>query len=410
MRQRNAPAAARPRAPANNARGARQPAPKPGSARRVRGHGEAAYQELRDEELGEQIRRFPSTSSLEQDKLCIICLNERRAVRFVPCGHANACEACVLQLVAIAEPRHVLCPQCKAVITHVEISVGSQPIARQKTFKSPEDLFPEHTIDEYIKAQASSTDAERAALARRAMEARAARGHPAGSRQQQPDNRYANPFLVHSTPSNRTEQTVSTGRSCHCSCASVGFGGFCACLTLASLYAVRFSSCSKGWSFPLSLRSCSSTASVTLVWIISDLLIISYVACHYILFGYFGLLEERFEERWRDTQLWFIFVATGPLTWGTLLNISYILLEPTGMWDSALFLVGSRVRSPPRGCCFGADAQVRPAAQDVVTIATVGFGVVTLLIFFSGNFYSPGFRILSLICVVFMGLALFSPF
>lgn len=127
-------------------------------------------------------------SEAGEDKLCIICLDNPRAVRFAPCGHANSCNVCVLKCVAVSVGRSLLCPECKADVKHVEVSSGMVPIARQSTFKTREELFPERTLDEYIEVQSKSTNRELKSLAVQAKEARSRTGrhqrqHQGGAQQ-----------------------------------------------------------------------------------------------------------------------------------------------------------------------------------------------------------------------------------
>ncbi|KOO22338.1 hypothetical protein Ctob_000733 [Chrysochromulina tobinii] len=82
-----------------------------------------------------------------EDKLCIICMAEPRAVRFAPCGHANSCEECCLKLI-----QHSLRKRLQPSFTAVSSSA---------------DLV---TIDEYLEAELASSDSARAALAQRAKE------------------------------------------------------------------------------------------------------------------------------------------------------------------------------------------------------------------------------------------------
>ena len=41
-----------------------------------------------------------AAESSEDDRTCMICMSEPRAVRFHPCGHSVACELCTLQIIA----------------------------------------------------------------------------------------------------------------------------------------------------------------------------------------------------------------------------------------------------------------------------------------------------------------------
>jgi uncharacterized coiled-coil protein SlyX len=50
-----------------------------------------------------------------EDTLCVVCLDEPKAVAMVPCMHMCACEACAQSLLHVSPPR---CPVCRAPIEH----------------------------------------------------------------------------------------------------------------------------------------------------------------------------------------------------------------------------------------------------------------------------------------------------
>jgi hypothetical protein len=109
-----------------------------------------------------------------EDKLCIICMAEPRAVRFAPCGHANSCEECCLKLIQHSLRKRLQCPECKQTIEQIEsqrrLAASDTPIARQPSFTAVSSSADLVTIDEYLEAELASSDSARAALAQRAKE------------------------------------------------------------------------------------------------------------------------------------------------------------------------------------------------------------------------------------------------
>jgi len=69
-------------------------------------------------------------------KLCLVCLEEPRAVRLRPCGHAACCEWCMLALLKLEGT--VRCPACREETLSLEYAAdaGTPRLARQRTFDS----------------------------------------------------------------------------------------------------------------------------------------------------------------------------------------------------------------------------------------------------------------------------------
>ena len=91
---------------------------------------------------------YPLAEEEEADdelKPCIICLDHPRTLRFVPCGHANCCDTCVLRLIETSPDHKLACPMCKTAVTFIQASATADvPIARQKTFKPVRDISRTH--------------------------------------------------------------------------------------------------------------------------------------------------------------------------------------------------------------------------------------------------------------------------
>jgi hypothetical protein len=104
-----------------------------------------------------------AAESSDDDRTCMICMSEPRAVRFHPCGHSVACELCTLQIIAkcpgSSKPESLMCTHCKKPITKIEKDKkGAPKISRQKTFVQPPSLDPLSIVQHAITAQAPSAD------------------------------------------------------------------------------------------------------------------------------------------------------------------------------------------------------------------------------------------------------------
>lgn len=108
------------------------------------------------------------------DKLCALCLERPREVRF-GCGHATSCTWCTLRIIQHSSHQLLKCPTCTATVDMVYTVQGESGsrIARQPTFlkiESPQTVRAAR-VQEFIDVQLQSTDEKYRELAEAANKA-----------------------------------------------------------------------------------------------------------------------------------------------------------------------------------------------------------------------------------------------
>ena len=62
-----------------------------------------------------------SMDMTDTNSLCIVCLDQPRAVRFYECGHSHTCALCTLKLIG-RSGTELACPTCKAKVDRIEVT------------------------------------------------------------------------------------------------------------------------------------------------------------------------------------------------------------------------------------------------------------------------------------------------
>ena len=84
------------------------------AAARVRLEAERAELMLRVQQMDAQLGVVaPAASQLEEEALCVVCMDAPKQHIILPCGHQCVCEACAQQLTQTTSPS---CPVCRAPI------------------------------------------------------------------------------------------------------------------------------------------------------------------------------------------------------------------------------------------------------------------------------------------------------
>ena len=77
------------------------------------------------------------------DKVCCVCLEAPRTLRFAPCSHANSCETCTIKLIQHALHKQLKCPACQTVVEKLE-SQFVPPATKAMEAKGEAESRPEN--------------------------------------------------------------------------------------------------------------------------------------------------------------------------------------------------------------------------------------------------------------------------